>query len=65
MNHCLKTGGKHVEPDHFRLMLNCAEMPELSGSCCGKDGLTWCAAYSFRFAPGRTGLEGRVSESKT
>src|SRR3954447_3685207 len=26
MNHCLQTGGKHVEPKHFRLMMACAEM---------------------------------------
>ncbi|VIO67840.1 four-helix bundle copper-binding protein [Bradyrhizobium ivorense] len=26
MNHCLVTGGKHVEPAHFRLMMACAEM---------------------------------------
>jgi hypothetical protein len=26
MNHCLETGGKHVEPKHFRLMMVCAEM---------------------------------------
>lgn len=26
MNHCLEAGGKHVEPKHFRLMMNCAEM---------------------------------------
>lgn len=26
MNHCLDTGGKHVEPTHFRLMINCAEV---------------------------------------
>lgn len=26
MTMCLETGGKHVEPAHFRLMLNCAEM---------------------------------------
>ncbi len=25
-NHCLPTGGKHVEPEHFRLMLACAEI---------------------------------------
>ena len=24
-NHCLEAGGKHVEPEHFRLMLSCAE----------------------------------------
>ena len=26
MNHCLEAGGKHVAPDHFRLMLTCAEI---------------------------------------
>ena len=26
MNHCLPKGGSHVEPVHFRLMMNCAEM---------------------------------------
>lgn len=26
MNHCLETGGRHVEPDHFRLMSACAEI---------------------------------------
>ena len=26
MHHCLQTGGRHTEPEHFRLMLNCAEM---------------------------------------
>ena len=26
MTHCLETGGKHVEPEHFRLMLACAEI---------------------------------------
>lgn len=26
MNHCLETGGSHVEPRHFRLMINCAEI---------------------------------------
>ena len=26
MNHCLEEGGRHVEPEHFRLMMNCAEM---------------------------------------
>src|SRR4051794_14963794 len=26
MNHCLETGGKHVEPKHFRLMMACAEI---------------------------------------
>jgi len=26
MSHCLEMGGKHVEPQHFRLMLACAEI---------------------------------------
>ena len=26
MTHCLETGGKHVEPKHFRLMMACAEI---------------------------------------
>lgn len=26
MMHCLEMGGSHVEPDHFRLMINCAEL---------------------------------------
>lgn len=25
-DHCLPAGGKHVEPQHFRLMLACAEI---------------------------------------
>ena len=26
MNHCLEVGGKHVAPQHFRLMMACAEI---------------------------------------
>ncbi|HVK54982.1 MAG TPA: four-helix bundle copper-binding protein [Burkholderiales bacterium] len=26
MTNCLKMGGKHVEPEHFRLMTSCAEI---------------------------------------
>ena len=26
MTHCLQKGGQHVEEEHFRLMLNCAEI---------------------------------------
>ena len=26
MTHCLETGGKHIEPRHFRLMMACAEI---------------------------------------
>jgi hypothetical protein len=30
MNHCLKHGDKYVEPTHFRLMLNCAEVCDIA-----------------------------------
>jgi hypothetical protein len=26
MQYCLPIGGNHVDPEHFRLMMNCAEM---------------------------------------
>lgn len=26
MTYCLRAGGKHVEEEHFRLMINCAEI---------------------------------------
>jgi hypothetical protein len=26
MNHCLEVGGQHTEPEHFRLMMACAEI---------------------------------------
>lgn len=26
MNHCLEMGGEHTKPDHFKLMMACAEM---------------------------------------
>ena len=26
MTHCLESGGKHTEPQHFRLMMSCAEI---------------------------------------
>jgi len=32
MNHCLKLGGKHTEPTHFRLMINCAEICQTSAN---------------------------------
>lgn len=28
INHCLEAGGKHTEPEHFKLMLNCAKVCE-------------------------------------
>ena len=32
MNHCLEAGGEHVAPDHFRLMMNCAEICQTSAN---------------------------------
>lgn len=32
LNHCLETGGKHTEPQHFRLMMNCAEICQTSAN---------------------------------
>ena len=32
MNHCLNTGGKHVEADHFRLLTSCAEICQTSAN---------------------------------
>jgi hypothetical protein len=32
MNHCLELGGRHVEQEHFRLMMNCAEICQLSAN---------------------------------
>ncbi|ABI59576.1 protein of unknown function DUF326 [Nitrosomonas eutropha C91] len=32
MTHCLESGGKHVAPDHMRLMLNCAEICQTSAN---------------------------------
>ncbi|GAB4466492.1 MAG: four-helix bundle copper-binding protein [Armatimonadaceae bacterium] len=31
-NHCLEAGGKHVEPVHYRTMLDCAEICETSAN---------------------------------
>lgn len=32
MAHCLAMGGKHVEAEHFRLMMNCAEICQTSAN---------------------------------
>ncbi len=32
LNHCLEAGGAHVEPAHYRLMLNCAEICQTSAN---------------------------------
>jgi hypothetical protein len=49
MTHCLEKGGKHVEPDHFRLLIDCAEVCQtsarlqLSGSVFAEDFCSLCA----------------------
>ena len=30
MQHCLEVGGDHVAPEHFRLMITCAQMCQIS-----------------------------------
>lgn len=56
MNHCLEMGGKHVEPAHFRLMMNCAEICQtcanfmLSGSGLHKLTCGVCAQICQRCA---------------
>ncbi len=32
LNHCLETGGEHVEPVHYRLMMSCAEICQTSAN---------------------------------
>jgi hypothetical protein len=32
MNHCLEKGGEHLAPDHFKLMLACAEICQTSAN---------------------------------
>jgi hypothetical protein len=32
MNHCLEVGGRHVEAEHFRLIMNCAEICQTSAN---------------------------------
>ncbi|MGZ5007591.1 MAG: four-helix bundle copper-binding protein [Methylobacter sp.] len=32
MNFCLQTGGKHVEAEHFRLMMSCAQICQTSAN---------------------------------
>lgn len=32
MRYCLEMGGEHVEPEHFRLMVSCAEMCQTSAN---------------------------------
>ncbi|MCP2006371.1 four-helix bundle copper-binding protein [Duganella violaceipulchra] len=32
LTQCLQMGGRHVEPDHFRLMMDCSSICELSAN---------------------------------
>lgn len=32
LTHCLEMGGRHVEPSHFRLMMDCAEICRASAA---------------------------------
>jgi hypothetical protein len=32
LTHCIDAGGAHVEPSHFRLMMNCAELCQASAN---------------------------------
>jgi hypothetical protein len=32
MGHCLEQGGKHVEPEHFKLMMACAKICQTSAN---------------------------------
>jgi hypothetical protein len=56
MNHCLETGGEHIEPAHFRLMINCAELCRTSSNFVlagpDLDKLTYglCAEVCRRYA---------------
>lgn len=56
LNHCLEMGGKHTEPNHFRLMMNCAEICQtaakfmLSGSGLHKLTCGVCAQVCERCA---------------
>ena len=44
MNHCLESGGKHVGPTHFRLMMNCAQICQTSADL-QLSGSVFCAKY--------------------
>ena len=44
MSHCLDAGGKHTDPDHFRLMINCSQVCQTSVDL-QLSGSTFCAEY--------------------
>lgn len=61
--HCLEAGGKHVEPEHFRLMLDCAEICRASaalmssGSAFHTDLCRLCAQICRACAASCAGLD--------
>jgi hypothetical protein len=64
MNHCLEAGGEHVAPDHFRLMMNCAEICQtsanfmLSGSALSSNVCRVCAEICDACAQSCEQIEG-------
>lgn len=64
MNHCLEQGGRHVEPQHFRLMIACAEICQasanmmLTGSDYHKATCSVCADVCEACAQSCESLEG-------
>jgi len=56
MTQCIQMGGKHIEPEHFHLMINCAEICQtsanvmLSGSTLHGAVCASCAEFCFACA---------------
>jgi hypothetical protein len=71
MTHCLEAGGQHMEPEHFRLMLNCAEMCQtsanfmLSGSPLHKKTCGLCAEVCLACAQSCEKIEGMEECAQT
>lgn len=64
MNHCLDMGGEHVAPPHFRLMMDCAEVCQLSarlqlsGSEFAEEFCALCAEVCLACADSCDNLDG-------
>lgn len=64
LTHCLKAGGDHVGENHFRLMMNCAEVCQtsanlqLSNSTFSKQQCTLCAAVCEACCHSCEGMDG-------
>lgn len=69
--HCLPLGGKHVEPEHFRIMLDCAEICRttaalmLNGSPFHTQICAVCAEICRACAESCEGLEGMQGCAQT